>query len=118
MAIKKVSKAKNLSAGPSKMTKKAGPVDPQGKWTGVQKRTLGSMKKGGKMMKAQNGKTVKTVDLNNSNGLFAPITLNKEQAEKYKNVVKQRKASADSSAKDFNRRLQEAKQKVKSKSKS
>lgn len=51
MAIKKVSKAKNLSAGPSKMTKKAGPVDPQGKWTKVQERTLGNMKKGGKMSK-------------------------------------------------------------------
>lgn len=51
MAIKKVSKAKNLSAGPSKMTKKAGPVDPKGQWTSVQKRTLGNMKKGGKMSK-------------------------------------------------------------------
>ena len=55
MAIKKVSKAKNLSAGPSKPTKKAGPVDPKGKWTGVQKRTLGSMKTGGKIKKAQDG---------------------------------------------------------------
>jgi len=53
--IKKVSKAKNLSAGPSKKTPKAGPVDPKGKWTKVQERTLGSMKKGGKIKKAQGG---------------------------------------------------------------
>jgi hypothetical protein len=46
-----VSKAKNLSAGPSKATKKAGPVNPKGKWTKIQKRTLGSMKKGGKVSK-------------------------------------------------------------------
>lgn len=53
--IKKVSKAKNLSAGPSKKTPKAGPIDPKGKWTKVQERTLGSMKKGGKIKKAQDG---------------------------------------------------------------
>jgi hypothetical protein len=50
-----VKKAKNLSAGPSKMTKKAGPVDAKGKWTKVQERTLGNMKKGGTIKKAQNG---------------------------------------------------------------
>ena len=55
MAIVKKSKAKNLSAGPSKMTKKAGPIDPKGQWTEVQERTLGNMKKGGKMKKAQKG---------------------------------------------------------------
>jgi hypothetical protein len=53
--IKKVSKAKNLSAGPSKKTPVAGPVDPKGQFTKVQKRTLGSMKKGGSIKKAQNG---------------------------------------------------------------
>ena len=53
--IKKVSKAKNLSAGPSKKTVKAGLVDPKGQYTKVQERTLGSMKKGGKIKKAQNG---------------------------------------------------------------
>jgi len=46
-----VKKVKNLSAGPSKMTKKAGPVDPKGQYTKVQERTLGNMKKGGKMKK-------------------------------------------------------------------
>jgi hypothetical protein len=49
--VKKATKAKNLSAGPSKKTTNAGPVDPQGKWTGIQERTLGSMKKGGKVKK-------------------------------------------------------------------
>lgn len=54
MATIKKSKA-NLSAGPGKMTKRAGPVDPKGKWTSVQERTLGNMKKGGKLKKAQGG---------------------------------------------------------------
>ena len=53
--MKKISKAKNLSAGPSKKTVKAGPVDPKGNWTKVQERTLGNMKKGGVIKKAQNG---------------------------------------------------------------
>jgi hypothetical protein len=87
-------------------------VDPKGAYTKVQKRTLGSMQNGGKLKKAQNGKTV---DPNKNNGMFAPITLNKEQAQKYKATVKQRKASADSSIKDFNRRLEAAKQKSKTK---
>lgn len=46
-----VKKAKNLSAGPSKPTKKAGPVDAKGQFTKVQERTLGNMKKGGKISK-------------------------------------------------------------------
>ena len=58
--IKKV-KAKNLSACPSKMTKKAGPVDPKGAYTKVQERTLGNMKKGGKIKKAQDGTVTKNV---------------------------------------------------------
>jgi hypothetical protein len=51
--MKTVKKAtvKNLSAGPSKKTPKAGPVDPKGAYTKVQERTLGNMKKGGKMSK-------------------------------------------------------------------
>ena len=53
--MKKISKAKNLSAGPSKKTVKAGPVDPKGNWTKVQERTLGNMKKGGVVKKAQSG---------------------------------------------------------------
>lgn len=51
-------KKANLSAGPSKATKKAGPVDPKGQFTKVQKRTLGKMKAGGSISKAQKGKTV------------------------------------------------------------
>lgn len=53
--IKKVSKAKNLSAGPSKKTPIAPKVDPKGQYTKVQERTLGNMKKGGKLKKAQGG---------------------------------------------------------------
>ena len=54
MATIKKSKAKNLSAGPSKMTKRVGPIDPKGKWTKVQERTIGNMKTGG-VIKAQGG---------------------------------------------------------------
>jgi len=53
--IKKVSKAKNLSAGPSKKSPIAPKVDPKGQYTKVQERTLGNMKKGGKMKKANFG---------------------------------------------------------------
>jgi hypothetical protein len=56
MATIKKSKA-NLSAGPSKMTKRAGPIDPNGKWTKVQERTIGNMKTGG-VIKAQGGKKI------------------------------------------------------------
>ena len=55
MATIKKSKAKNLSAGPSKKQPKAGLVDPMGQYTKVQKRTLGSMKTGGTIKKAQKG---------------------------------------------------------------
>lgn len=51
MATVKKSKAKNLSAGPSKKTAKAGPIDPKGQWTKVQERTIDNMKKGGKTKK-------------------------------------------------------------------
>lgn len=48
----KVNKAKNLSAGVGgKSTKKAPMVDPKGAYTKVQQRTLGNMKKGGKLSK-------------------------------------------------------------------
>jgi len=67
MAIKKVSK--NLSAGPSKATKKAGPVDPNGAYTKVQERTLGNMKMGGKMKKATSGTSLKPVDKAKNPGL-------------------------------------------------
>jgi hypothetical protein len=53
--IKKTSKVKNLSAGPSKKTPIAPKVDPKGQFTKVQERTLGNMKKGGSIKKAQNG---------------------------------------------------------------
>jgi len=51
----KVSKAKNISAGVAKTTKKAPMVDPKGAYTKVQQRTLGNMKKGGELKKAQDG---------------------------------------------------------------
>jgi len=51
MATIKKSKAKNISAGPSKKSPNAGMVDPKGAYTKVQKRTLGSMKTGGKTSK-------------------------------------------------------------------
>ena len=47
----KINKAKNISAGVSKTTKKAPMVDPKGAYTKVQQRTLGNMKKGGKLSK-------------------------------------------------------------------
>ena len=50
-----INKAKNLSAGVSKTTKKAPMVDPKGAYTKVQERTLGNMKKGGKIKKAPIG---------------------------------------------------------------
>ena len=71
------------------------------KRTGVDKQKMG-----GKVKKAQNG-----------DGVFAPMTLNKDQAAKLKNTIKQRKASADSSISSFNRKLQEAKSKLKPKAK-
>lgn len=52
----KVSKAKNVSAGVAPQNKKkAGPVDAKGAYTKVQERTLGKMKMGGKMKKAEKG---------------------------------------------------------------
>ena len=47
----KMSKAKNISAGVGGKSKKAPMVDPKGAYTKVQKRTLGNMKKGGKLSK-------------------------------------------------------------------
>jgi hypothetical protein len=47
----KVSKAKNLSAGVAHKKVKAPMVDPKGAYTKVQERTLGNMKKGGKISK-------------------------------------------------------------------
>jgi len=47
----KVSKAKNISAGVASKKVKAPMVDPKGAWTKVQERTLGNMKKGGKLSK-------------------------------------------------------------------
>ncbi len=55
----KISKSKNLSAGVTKKTKKAPMVDPKGAYTKVQERTLGNMKIGGKIKKAQPGTTQK-----------------------------------------------------------
>lgn len=44
-------KSKNLASGVGDKPKKAGLVDPKGAYTKVQERTLGSMKKGGKLSK-------------------------------------------------------------------
>lgn len=56
MATVKKAKAKNISAGPSKKTPKAPMVDPKGAYTKVQQRTLGNMKKGGKISKTSKKK--------------------------------------------------------------
>ena len=48
---------KPLAAGVSKKSPKAGPVDAKGAYTKVQERTLGNMKKGGKIKKAKLGIT-------------------------------------------------------------
>jgi hypothetical protein len=48
---KAMSKSKNISAGVSYKKVKAPMVDPKGAWTKVQERTLGNMKKGGKVSK-------------------------------------------------------------------
>jgi multidrug resistance efflux pump len=48
---KAMSKAKNISAGVGAKGKKAPMVDPKGAWTKIQERTLGNMKKGGKVSK-------------------------------------------------------------------
>lgn len=48
-------KKKMQAGGVSKKSPKAPMVDPKGAWTKVQERTLGNMKKGGKVKKAQDG---------------------------------------------------------------
>jgi len=72
--IKKVSKAKNLSAGPSKKTPVSGPVDPKGQYTKVQERTLGNMKEGGKMSKAKDGKWIQKAINPKHKGYCTPTT--------------------------------------------
>jgi hypothetical protein len=73
--IKKV-KAKNLSAGPSKKTPVAGPVDAQGDWTKIQERTIGNMKKGGKVSKDKNwiGDVTASIKKRGTEGKCTPIT--------------------------------------------
>ncbi len=45
-------KSKNIAAGVAPQNKKkVGPVDPKGAYTKVQERTIGKMKKGGKLKK-------------------------------------------------------------------
>lgn len=78
-----IKKAKNLSAGPSKKTPKAGPVDPKGQWTSVQKRTLGNMKKGGVIKKAQNG--VPPEEREKSNPF---VILNKSRQSRVDSIMK------------------------------
>lgn len=85
--VKKVSKVKNLSAGPSKKTPIAPKVDPQGQYTKVQERTLGNMKKGGKVKKAQGGDslTMKRAEVYKAN---KPV-LDSAQKENTKKVLEQ-----------------------------
>jgi hypothetical protein len=72
--IKKVSKAKNISAGPSKKSPIAPKVDPQGQYTKVQERTLGNMKKGGKIEKAKDGKWIQKAINPKHKGYCTPMT--------------------------------------------
>lgn len=71
--IKKVSKAKNLSAGPSKKTPIAPKVDPNGQYTKVQERTLGNMKKGG-AVKAKDGKWIQKAVNPKHKGFCTPLS--------------------------------------------
>lgn len=99
--IKKASKAKNLSAGPSKKQPKAGPVDPQGQYTKVQERTLGNMKEGGKVSKAKDGKWMQkaaaSIKRRGTEGKCTPITKPgctgkaKALAKTFKKIAKARK---------------------------
>lgn len=58
--MKTVKKSAKMQAGGVASKKiKAPMVDPKGAWTKVQERTLGSMKKGGSIKKAQSGEKVK-----------------------------------------------------------
>lgn len=50
-AMKKAAAGKNISAGVAYKKVKAPMVDPKGAYTKVQERTLGNMKKGGKLSK-------------------------------------------------------------------
>jgi hypothetical protein len=96
-----VKKAENLSAGPSKKTPKAGPVDPKGKWTKVQERTLGNMKEGGKVSKAKDGKWIQkataSIKKRGTEGKCTPITKPgctgkaKALAKTFKKMAKARK---------------------------
>lgn len=97
--IKKVSKAKNLSAGPSKKTPIAPKVDPKGQYTKVQERTLGNMKKGGSVSK--DGKWMQKVSASikkrGTEGKCTPITKKgctgkaKTLALTFKKIAKARK---------------------------
>jgi len=49
--VKKAMAGKNISAGVGGKSPKAPMVDPKGAYTKVQERTLGNMKKGGKLSK-------------------------------------------------------------------
>jgi hypothetical protein len=59
MATVKKSAKKMQAGGVASKKVKAPMVDPKGAWTKVQERTLGNMKKGGSIKKAQSGKSVK-----------------------------------------------------------
>jgi len=62
-------------------------------------------RKGTAVKKAQNG-----VDINKSNGAFAPIAVDKA---KFDSVLNKRRASIESNRDEFNKKLKEAKEKIK-----
>lgn len=106
----KISKSKNLAAGVTKKTKKAGMVDPKGAYTKVQERTLGNMKKGGKIKKAQPGtvqqKGVVEPGLDPLSGLVSRIP---EAGAMKKTKTKERSADGNYMAKTVTRETPQGK---------
>ena len=88
MRTVKKATVKNISAGPSKKTPVAGPVDAKGQYTKVQERTLGNMKTGGtlsptkqnvgktigKLNKAKDGKWIQKAVNPKHKGYCTPMT--------------------------------------------
>jgi len=101
--IKKISKAKNLSAGPSKKTPIAPKVDPKGQYTKVQERTLGNMKKGGKIRKYQNsGPAIKASADNTRISKRNPVAEQKAKTNKAVSNFTKSGVSNKKSANDWN----------------
>jgi hypothetical protein len=91
------SKAKNVSAGVAPQNKKkVGPVDAKGAYTKVQKRTLGKMKMGGKMKKAEDGTSFAKLAPPYDKATYADKIAGATKG-KAKNGTKMKKAMAGSS---------------------